>query len=194
MRRRALCLILLLGLVLNAADGLAKGLIDSGIYVDVLFTPYWVNNDQLFFRGFDRPKPADTVESKQLRHALYLWTVGDRPQVHARDRWAGTASPAWHCAADGEVWFAVHPDSDHSPRRVTQQLVGPPGRETLRPFNPWGREAPVPVHSSLGNCDRDYPPSLTGRVWAVDTFKDSYIDFGERNPAKKPLTPPSQIV
>lgn len=193
MRRSVSFFLLFLCLVLHARVGLADTarLIDSGVYVDTLLRAYWVNNDQLFFRGFDRQKPADSVEAKRLRHALYLWTVGDKPAVYAQDRWAGSTSSGWYCAENDEVWFAVRPESGVPGSRATHQLVGPPGRETIRPLKPAGRGGPV--LSSLGNCERDYPSSLSSRIWAADTFKESYIDFGERV-ATETLDGPVQIV
>jgi hypothetical protein len=154
---------------------------DSGVQVGNSSPPFWVNDTTLFFPGFPSGQRKGPFEA--LQRSLYLWDIGGKPQRHAVGEWAGELPDgAWYCAAKGRVHYLIRSEVDPQ-QRGTQQKVGIPGEEVVRPSERRGYEQPLNV-AGLAMCERNFDPAMAARSWAVDSNGEYYLDFGPRRQAE----------
>ncbi|WP_157223648.1 hypothetical protein [Caulobacter sp. AP07] len=136
----------------------------------------WVDEGNIAFSG--------KLEGGEV--GLYLWKIGDRPQLYRR---FGKSSKARYlCAENGVLNYS--PDVEPGPGPVTV-FRGRPGFEFEKPLRPpvndrnfeYGIQVNQTTFGSVSitgrRCDIFVDDNKSGRSWVANYNNDAYLDFGK---------------
>jgi hypothetical protein len=163
---------------------------------------FWLDDRKLVFAGADngedpsfwhRPKTDEVLFPKD-KARLYLWRLGEAPQVYARAAWPkrGTnLSNNYLCAGNGQITWST--DGFTPPERGSKAIppaavmMGALGRETLSKFSFYDDPARYPreyrawdLDIVSRSCTQVAAPQLYDGVWVPSRSARFALDFGPR--------------
>ena len=151
----------------------------------------WLDEDTLVFAG--APKgPEVTLRPSHV----YVWKMGDRPRIHADDRWAG--GEGYVCASGGQIAFSPQTANEMTTRPVrvfrgalgheVQQVLADPARDPALWTSQQANYAVLGSRAVSGKaCDYPTEPDLAGREWVANQGRSAILDFGPRGQAFKAI-------
>jgi len=148
---------------------------------------FWIDDDRLIFSGYQQVKIQGNQSRNGSTQALYIWQPPEAPREYEkkRRRVAPSNARTIYCASQGLIYYdrALAADGFNS----DTWFVGPPGRETLRPYETWRGAEDVTVYPTNDRsliqvsdirCAPRAEPSMLGREWFRDDDGTHYLDFG----------------
>jgi len=151
---------------------------------------FWVDDDTILFRAGTALKPQTTRQSEAFKFVLYIWHLGQEPQVYVN------SDIIHYCAAAGWIQYYI-PEYDRNTGMHERVMIeGPLGHEQERPVPATDLPAdktkiPAAVRARgnslndprhIDNADMCLPSAadagLAGREWVTDTYRRYRIIFG----------------